>query len=69
MEKPVSMVQECVDEYYAEDRMDGGVEIRISVPKRFRALWLIKLSELRATAEEIREYENTPDNSTRDPAP
>lgn len=69
MDEPVSMVQECVDKYYAQDREDGGVDIFISVPKRFHALWLIKLSELRATSEEIRQYEDTADNSSRDPAP
>lgn len=49
------LVQECVDHYRAERDADGGLDIRIRVPKRFASLWLIKLSELRATEADLEE--------------
>lgn len=55
--KTYSMTQECTDSYRVEERPKGGVEITISAPKRFADLWLVKLSELRATDAEIAEYE------------
>jgi hypothetical protein len=48
-----SMVQECVDSYRVEREPDGGIRITIRAPKRFAELWLVKLSELRATPEEL----------------
>ena len=56
-EREVSMVQECVDSYDVESHDDGKITITIEVPKRFADLWLVKLSELRATNTEINEYE------------
>ncbi|PSQ81232.1 MAG: hypothetical protein BRD46_02550 [Bacteroidetes bacterium QS_8_68_15] len=56
-EKAFSMVQECTDSYDARKQPDGSRDIRIKVPPRFADLWLVKLGELRATMEEIREYE------------
>ncbi len=53
----ISMVQECSVEYKAIGQPDGGIKIVIDIPKRFKNLWLVKLSELRTTEEEIREYE------------
>lgn len=53
----VSMVEECVDWYKAVELPDGGAELTIRVPKRFRWLWLAKLSELCATGFDIQEYE------------
>ena len=55
-----SMVQECVDRYEARDRADGGLDIQMVVPPRFRDLWLVKLSELRASDDEIKRYEPAP---------
>lgn len=49
-----SMVQECVDSYRVEETKEG-IRISISVPKRFADLWLLKLSQLRASEEEIAE--------------
>ena len=54
-----SLTQECVDSYRVNEQPAGGVEITITVPKRFADLWLVKLSELRTTAEEIATYEGT----------
>ena len=51
------MIQECTDSYGAEVQPGGNLEIHIKVPKRFADLWLVKLSELTTTNEEIREYE------------
>jgi hypothetical protein len=53
---PVDMVGECTDSYVAVEQADGSLEIVIRVPRRFRDLWLIKLTELQATDEELREY-------------
>jgi hypothetical protein len=41
--EPFSMVQEAVDSYAATDLPDGRLEIRILIPRRFAALWLVKL--------------------------
>jgi hypothetical protein len=54
---PISMVQECVDEYLVNDKSDGSIDIVIKISKRFKNLWLIKLSELRTSEQEIKEYE------------
>ncbi len=51
------MVQECTDSYKAEEQKDGKLKVSILVPKRFSDLWLVKLSELKTTIEEIKEYE------------
>lgn len=56
-EREVSMVQECVDSYDVKSHSDGKITITIEVPKRFADLWLVKLSELRASDVEISEYE------------
>ena len=56
----ISMVQECVENYSATDRPDGGVEIFLRIPPRFKDLWLVRLSELRTTEQEIRDYEGHP---------
>ena len=53
-----SMVQECTDRYNVQDTPAGGLEIQITVPRRFRDLWLAKLSELRTTDAEIRLFES-----------
>ena len=52
-----SMVQECVDRYEVVERPAGAVTIRIEIPAQFRDLWLAKLSTLRASDTEIREFE------------
>ena len=51
------MVGECTDSYQTRDRPDGGLEIVIQVPRRFRDLWLVKLTDLTVTDDEIAEYE------------
>ncbi len=60
-EREVDMVQECVDSYDVKAHDDGKITITIDVPRRFADLWLVKLSELRATDAEIREYETPPE--------
>ncbi|HYE96540.1 MAG TPA: hypothetical protein VD962_10055 [Rubricoccaceae bacterium] len=47
------MVQDCCRSYRVEEQPDGGVVITIDVDPRFAQLWRVKLSELRATDEEI----------------
>jgi hypothetical protein len=51
------MVEECTDSYRVQPQDDGGVEIRIRIPRRFADLWVAKLSDLKVTDAEIREYE------------
>jgi hypothetical protein len=53
----ISMVQECVDQYQVSKRKDEGIEISIIVPQRFKNLWMVRLSELTTTPEEIEYYE------------
>lgn len=55
----ISMVQECVDSYRVSDKEDEGVEIVIRVPRRFKNLWLVRLSQLSTSEEEIREFEDS----------
>ena len=52
-----SMVQECTDVYQVTEKPDGSAEIYIKVPKRFRDLWIVKLSDLITDDDEIKEYE------------
>jgi len=52
-----SMVQECTNKYSVEDLGEKEVEIRIQIPKKFRSLWLHKLSELKTSKAEIDDYE------------
>jgi hypothetical protein len=51
--KSFSMLQEAVDSYEARPLPDGRTEIRLLIPPRFTNLWLLKLSELRATDAEL----------------
>ncbi len=53
----ISMVQECTSYYLAKRHPDGSVTVTIEVPKRFADLWIVKLSELRTSMNEILEYE------------
>ena len=50
------MVQECVDKYEVRELKNGTIEIYITTPKKFKNLWLIKLSEIIATKQEIDKY-------------
>jgi hypothetical protein len=52
-----SMVQECCDSYHVERHADGGAVITIEASRRFAHLWAVRLSELRATDEDIRDHE------------
>jgi hypothetical protein len=54
-EEIFSLVQECT-KYYVTDVDENTVEIFIQIPKKFKTLWLIKLSELRSSQTEINEY-------------
>ena len=54
----IEMVGECTDKYETTEHEDGSLDIHIKVPKRFKDLWLVKLTELTTTMEEIKEYEN-----------
>ena len=56
----ISMVQECCDKYLVKEERNGDIEVTIQAPKRFAALWMTKLSDLRTTETEI-EYFQSPD--------
>jgi hypothetical protein len=51
-----SMVQECTNRYEVIDQDNGGIIINIVIPQEFSVLWMIKLSDLRTTMEEIAYY-------------
>jgi hypothetical protein len=53
-----SMVHECVSHYKTTDLPDGGVEIVLRIPERFRNLWQVKLSELMTDQVEIDQYDS-----------
>jgi len=48
-----SMVQECTSSYVASEHPDGSLTITIEIPARFAELWLVKLSELKAMADDL----------------
>lgn len=56
IEEEFSFIQECTNEYYLEDK-GNNVKINILIPKKFKKLWIHKLSELKTTMKEIEEYE------------
>jgi hypothetical protein len=53
----INMLQECTAEYIINKQADGGVEIRMIVPSRFKMLWLVRLTDLKTSLQEIKEYE------------
>ena len=52
----ISMVQECVNEYRVKNISEDEVEISIKIPKALEDLWLVKLSDLHTTMNEIQEW-------------
>lgn len=57
-EETFSLVQECTNKYFVEIINEREAEIHIRIPKKFKTLWLIKLSDLRTTKKEIEEYKD-----------
>lgn len=55
----ISLVQECTNKYFVESINENEIEIHIRIPKKFRTLWLIKLSELNTNQSEISNYLKT----------
>lgn len=49
----ISMIQECASSYVASEHSDGSLTITIEIPARFAELWLVKLSELKATEDDL----------------
>ncbi|QVL55808.1 MAG: hypothetical protein KFB95_00975 [Simkaniaceae bacterium] len=60
------MVEECTDSYHVTETKDSGIEITIKIPKRFESLWIVKLSDLETTMEEIEYWESDETNSNSD---
>lgn len=56
-----SLVQECTNKYFVRNINENEVEICIQIPKKFKTLWLIKLSELKTNQEEIESYNDNND--------
>lgn len=56
-EEKFSLIQELTNKYFIENINENELEIHIRIPKKFRFLWLKKLSDLRITKKEIEEYE------------
>ena len=55
MEEEFSLIRECTNEYYIENK-NNNIKINILIPKKFKNLWIHKLSELKTTVEEIEKY-------------
>ena len=55
-EEKISMVQECTDSYEVTNHDDGSIEIHIKIPKEFKILWKIRLSDMTTTVDELEEY-------------
>lgn len=52
-----SLVQELTNHFSVEELNDKETEIRILIPKKYKFLWLHKLSELSTTPNEINEFD------------
>ena len=56
-----SLVQECTNKYLIKNINENESGIYIRIPKKFKTLWLIKLSELKTSQEEIEFYKDSND--------
>jgi hypothetical protein len=56
MEDQIGMVQECVSRFEVKENEDGSTTITVEVPNKFTNLWLVRLSGMRTTLEEIELY-------------
>ena len=59
MAEEYSMVEECTDSYRVSELENGDTQIVMRIPPRFRTLWLVKLTDLTTTDEEIARYEGS----------
>ena len=50
------MVRECASHYEVTELDNGGIEIRILVTPSYKNLWLVRLSELSTSQNEIDEF-------------
>jgi hypothetical protein len=55
-----NMLEEGADSYETKDVDPNTFEIKITVPAKFKNIWLVKLDELETSLEEV-EYWNTED--------
>jgi len=62
-DKEYSFVQEIASSYEAKEILNGDLQINITVPKRFKSLAMIKMSELKVTDEEIKVYSDENEQS------
>ena len=56
-EETYSMVQELTNSYVVGKPDNGIFKIEIEAPKKYRTIWMSKLSDLRTTMKEIEYYE------------
>jgi hypothetical protein len=61
--KEYSFVGEIASSYEADEISNGKLQIRMIIPKRFKSLAMIKMSELKVTDKEIIEYEGEYDKT------
>lgn len=54
--EPYSMIEECAERYCVAENPDGSIRIEIHVSKRFKSLWMEKLTGWFVTEEELKEY-------------
>ena len=57
-EEIFNLIEECTNKFFVEELNKTEVEIHIQIPKKFRSLWLKKLSDLSTTMQEIDEYKD-----------
>lgn len=54
-----NMIEECTNRYRVADINETDeVEILIRIPKRFKSLWMIKLSDLQTNMQEIEDLKD-----------
>ena len=58
--EPFNMLEEGTDSYETKDVDSNTFEIKITVPAKFKNIWLVKLDELETSLEEV-EYWNAED--------
>lgn len=50
-----SLIQEFTNSYSIDDLNENEVQITIRIPKKYRSIWMSKLSDLETSLQEIEE--------------
>ena len=51
-----SMIEECAERYCVVENPDGSIRIEIDISKRFKNLWMEKLTDWVVTEDELKDY-------------